>query len=236
VLRNVRDVGGLDGGRVRGEVLYRSDAPHAGDGAPAGLVAWPPRTVLDLRSSDELDGTHPLTAPGTEVVALPASGRAGVRRMVREAGARGDLGAFYINALLPAAARFARAAGLIATSPTPVLVHCTAGKDRTGVLVAAVLAALGIPRTAIVADYTRTQDNMPGVLERIAANPAAGGPSVVARLLDKRPWLTRAPAEAIETVLDHLDAAPGGAAGWLTDHGLDRADLARLRERMVERA
>jgi protein-tyrosine phosphatase len=72
-LCNVRDVGGLpteDGRTTRAGVLYRSDAPLPGDPTPAGIAAWPPRTVLDLRSSRERAAApHPLAA-GTTVVLL----------------------------------------------------------------------------------------------------------------------------------------------------------------------
>jgi hypothetical protein len=124
---------------------------------------------------------------------------------------------------------------LIAERPDPVLVHCTAGKDRTGVLVALVLSAAGVEREAVVEDYARTGANMPGVLERIATDPAfAGGSQEIRRLADERPQLLAAPPHAIESALDVLEGA-GGAAAWLLDHGLADVDLARLRARLSPR-
>src|SRR5438874_453262 len=52
----------------------------------------------------------------------------------------------------------------------PAVVHCTAGKDRTGVLVALLLDLLGVAREQIVADYAATTDNMPGILDRIRSS------------------------------------------------------------------
>jgi hypothetical protein len=124
-----------------------------------------------------------------------------------------------------------RAVESIADSTGPCLVHCVAGKDRTGVVVAAVLAAVGVPDRAIVADFVRTNDNLDAILKRIAQ----ARPDLPAEAFADVPLsLLQAPAEAIAVVLDILASHPGGAAGWLVDHGLSASQLARLRDRLTE--
>jgi hypothetical protein len=242
-LANLRDAGGAPvagGGRVCTGVLLRSDAPHPGDAPPEG-VAWPPRTVVDLRSADEHDGTHPLVREGAEVLTVALSGQASVTHMVENLsppGPRGDdLVEIYRRALRRRGRAIARAAEAVATAPGPVLVHCTAGKDRTGMVVATVLAAVGVGDDDIVADYLRTQEHMPGVLDRIASDPSLeDGAEVVRELLDERPGLAAATEPAIREVLAILEAAPGGAAGYLASHGLGEDGVVALRERLVDRA
>src|SRR5262249_57059156 len=62
--------------------------------------------------------------------------------------------------------------GIVAPGGTPALVHCTAGKDRTGVLVALLLDVAGVDREVIVADYAATHERMPAIMERIRSAAA----------------------------------------------------------------
>lgn len=234
-LQNVRDVGGIrvpGAGRIRPGVLYRSDAPRAGD-PPPGLAPWPPATVIDLRSADESQPVHPLAAAGTDVHRLALSGAASIAHLGTGT-LPGGLDGLYGAALAGRGARFAEVARILAAGAAPALVHCTAGKDRTGMVVAVVLAAVGASREGIIEDYARTDANMPGVLHRIETSPdLEDGRGLIRRLLDREPELATAPARAMATVLDTLEAG-GGAAAWLVDQGLDPAAVDRLRERLVE--
>jgi hypothetical protein len=215
-------------------VLFRSDAPHPGDAAPA-LRPWPPRTVIDLRSAGEHGATHPLDEPGTEVVALPLLEAANPVRMAADPSADAlDLRAIYRDIVTAGAPTVARLVDLVAERPGPVLVHCSAGKDRTGVGSAVILLALGVPTAAIVADYRRTEANMQAVAERLAeAWQGDDGEDVLRLLTRDRPDLLEAPAFAIEAAIEVVAGHPGGAAGWLGEHGLEPARLAALRERLV---
>ncbi|MCW3013485.1 MAG: iphP 1 [Solirubrobacterales bacterium] len=235
-LVNLRDVGGLrvaGGRRTRRGVLLRSDAPLADDRAP-DVTAWPPRTVIDLRSAGEGADIHPLAAVA-RIESVPLNTAAGLRRLL-DGGPGEGLIPVYREMLAHAGAQFAAIAKLIAGAPAPILVHCAAGKDRTGTLVTVLLAAVGVEPTEIVADYTRTDANMARVLSRArAADLAAGRPDVVTDLVTRRPDLVRAPAEAVEEVLSIL-ADAGGAASWLLANGLSADGLLRLRARLVDDA
>jgi rhodanese-related sulfurtransferase len=235
-LANARDVGGLPtatGSHVRHGLLLRSDAPLPDDAPPEGL-AWPPTLVLDLRSPSETGPVHPLARPGTTVLNLPLLADADPSRMI-SAPTPPSLPDLYTAILAEAVAQLDRILELITTADGPVLVHCAAGKDRTGVLVALLLAAVGVPRAEIEADYQRTAANMGGVLERvIRARPPQLQETVRVRIASTPPELLGTPTEALSVVLDQLDAHPGAAVGWLRERGVSAELLAALSRRLVQ--
>ncbi len=111
----------------------------------------------------------------------------------------------------------------IAAADRAVVVHCAAGKDRTGVVCALALAAVGVEREAIVADYVATGERIGAIMSRLRASPT------YAPDLDDQPDAAHAPrAETMERVLDALD---GGPVAWLREHGFVAFDA--LRRRLV---
>lgn len=230
-LANFRDLGGLptdDGGRTRSGVLYRSDAPHHGDPRPPGAVAWPPAAVVDLRSGDEPIDPHPLREQGVPVHNLALLGEARPRTL-QEMRAHGGLSfdVLYREITDRAGRAAPTVLDLATTTDGPVLVHCAAGKDRTGVLVALLLRAGGVSREAVVTDYTRTTQAMPQVRRRISDSDRE-----VATLIAEFPDTVGAPAEAIGAVLNRIDTEDG-ARTWLQRHGTPAARLDHWRRRLV---
>jgi protein-tyrosine phosphatase len=235
-LQNVRDVGRIPvitGGHIGSGILYRGDAPHHGDDVPA-LAPWPPRTVIDLRSSEERPPAHPLAGPRTDVASIPLAADASITHMIEAPDELpDDLATLYVKLLRTATVPLVRAVALFLDRPAPILVHCTAGKDRTGLVIAVVLSAVGVARAHVVADYIRTAPNMPGVLDRIAGPQGMeSGLDMVRSLATRRPELLEAPRVAIDAALDEL-AAGGGAATWLLERGMAAGQLSDLRERLV---
>ena len=237
-LRNLRDVGGvrtLDGRWVARGRLYRSDAPVPGDSSPA-LEPWPPRTVVDLRSPGEaLASEHPLAAAGTTIVSVPLFGELDPRGLGGERGLEApDLPTIYGRVLEASAHNLARVVEIVASSPGPVLLHCAAGKDRTGVATAVTLSAVGVGRNAIIADYLRTEESLDGLMERLVLGWSdSRRDELLHTLTATRPDLMQAPAAAIETVLETLGSWPGGTAAWLSEHGVSPETLAALRDRLT---
>ncbi|GAB86650.1 tyrosine-protein phosphatase [Gordonia rubripertincta] len=225
-LVNLRDVAGLPltgGGLTASGVLYRSDAPHVGDSLPTHVASWPPSTVVDLRSKKERERTGFDWDKGTVVHALP----------LHDAAAPGDvrppdLTALYLTTLETKASRAAHVLQIAAAAAGPVLVHCTAGKDRTGVMVAALLLAAGVEPAAVREDYLATTANM----ELLRRRWKAKGPRLAPAIRLPRSWLTTSP-EAIDEVIGHLLSWPGGVHGWFTDAGATETDLRSWRRRLT---
>jgi protein-tyrosine phosphatase len=236
-LDNVRDVGGLplrDGGQTRPGVLLRSASLHyLTPGDVEHLVdVLGLKLVLDLRTGREVDRDGPtaVARAGVETVWLSFLAEDG--EPLPEAD--DDLDPMvhnYLGYLSQRGENVVQAVRrLAAPDAGPALVHCAAGKDRTGVLVALVLDAVGVQRSAVLADYMLSAEQVPAMFRRWTA--AAGEPMPA----DLTPHLPR--VEVMATVLARLDAEHGigevgGAAGWLRANGLDVADLDRLRGRLT---
>ena len=228
-LANLRDVAGAAPGLRRG-VLWRSAQPLAGDAVPTEVAAWPPRTVVDLRSAAEAPGPHPLLGGETSVHAVELlDAVVDPSALARQRPTMLDLYRSMIERGTP----LVRAVALVADEPGPTLVHCAAGKDRTGLVVALVLRLLDVPHEAVVADFARTTAAMPAVAARLAAGaavpPGTELPSIPREYLE-------APLDALAVVLRVWDDHPGGTAGWVRARadGTAGGDLVgRLRARLL---
>ncbi|WP_024795603.1 tyrosine-protein phosphatase [Tomitella biformata] len=226
-LANLRDVGGLPlvgGGVTADGVLYRADAPYPGDRAVPELAAWPPASILDLRGARERVRFPFVWPAGTDSHHLPVHSAAAPDAQPR------DLPAVYLR-MLDGADAWAPALLDHVTRPAgPVLLHCTAGKDRTGVAVAVLLLAAGVRSDAVVADYVRSDETLPALHDRWL--------SVGVRTAQSPPLpeeYMRAPAAAIEPIVERLTESRGGAAQWVLERGVDRAVLERWQARLTAR-
>jgi len=231
-LDNVRDVGGLPlatGGVTRsGQLLRSASLQHVTEADVARLVdEFGLKLVLDLRTAPEIDrdGPTPVAQAGVETVALsfiPEDGRP-----LPETGDDTDpLLRSYLGFLVDRTENVVEAVRLLgAADAGPSLVHCQAGKDRTGVLVALVLDAVGVQRDAVVEDYALSAGQVEAMFRRWTAAAGVEMPE------DLTPHLPR--AEVLAAVLERLDTEHGGAAGWLRANGLDEQTLARLRSRLT---
>ena len=240
---NVRDLGGLtttDGRRTRFGLLYRSDAPS--ELTPGDVRAMVDerglRQVVDLRSAAEVerDGPGPLQKAGVAYTNHPMSSDPGAGQVVPEI-LRGNLSGHYLGYLGSGAERVVAAARVLADPERqPALVHCAAGKDRTGTLVALLLDAAGVRREEIVADYALTDANMDAVVDRAVRRlTAASGGALPAFHRDLPEESRRARAQTMVEFLDQLTTVFGGGAGWLIAHGFPDAELARFRSGFLAR-
>ena len=160
-LRNARDLGGLatvDGGRIRERALIRTD--NHGRLLPAGLAAmeaYGVSRIVDLRWEWEAS-TYP----------SPLAGDARYRLVPACFDPTGDevIPPDSYRLMIDAAPdRLAAALTAVAQAPPGgVVVHCHAGRDRTGVVVALALHVAGVPVESIAADYAVTADSPPGMI------------------------------------------------------------------------
>ncbi len=233
---NTRDLGGLPvagGGVTRSGVFYRSDVPmKLSDADLARLAGLGLRTVIDLRQPYELERDPTglssradidlnLDVHNVEIWGL-------IEASNNEPDDRYDITALYIAALDHAGAGLAQAVRLLAQSEGALLFHCTAGKDRTGLVAALVLEAVGVDRDTIVHDFALTHDRIEPLRERLLIDAEKNGVprSDFGRLLGATPDL-------IGPALTHLAEKYGGAVAYLRHHGLTDDELARLREKLV---
>jgi protein-tyrosine phosphatase len=228
---NLRDVGGYpaaDGRTTRWRTLLRSGSLHfAGDDAARTLADCGVRTVLDLRTFEEADyAPSPPLADGTVTrrISLIAEGARGLDPRLDAVyryliGERGDTIARVVQMLA-------------APGALPALVHCSAGKDRTGIVVGLVLSAVGVPDEVVAEDYALSAaclgPRTPQIISQVRASVglADGGPADHGDLLDS-------PAGLFRQVLDWTRTAGGSAAGYLQAHGVTAEELAALRENLT---
>jgi len=200
-------------------------------------------TVVDLRSPMEVESEGPGPLTRVESVrhaylsVLPERGAAtdaaAEALAMRRDGARSrypdDIRAgYYLGYLEDRPDHVVAALRSIAQAPGAALVHCAAGKDRTGVVVALALSAVGVDRDAVVADYTATAERMHAVLGRLRAS------TTYATDIDKETDDDHVPrAETMTAFLEQVDARYGGVLGWLSRHGFGADDVASLRVKML---
>jgi hypothetical protein len=201
------------------------------------------QVVIDLRTGIEVEaeGPGPLTRePGVRIEhrsLYPESGNTDLDADDRGAlwdnvvGADIDpeapLAAVYLRYLARRPDSVVGALRDIARADGAVLVHCAAGKDRTGVVVALALDAVGVDRETIVADYVVTRERIDEIWDRLMSS------STYRAELEGHDSADHAPRpETMHGVFRQLDERHGGTVEWLRSEGFDDEDLARLRERL----
>lgn len=116
----------------------------------------------------------------------------------------------------------------ITDSAGAVVVHCAAGKDRTGTVVGLVLKTLGVADDAVIADYAASAERVPRILDRLRGRPA-----YAANLQDKTVASQSPTTDTMRRVLDALESRHGGVHGWLSAHDWTPDDTERLRHKLL---
>jgi protein-tyrosine phosphatase len=230
---NFRDLGGYpaDGGRqTRWRVLFRADG--LGDLTEADFAvmrALGIRTVIDLRSDDELERgrydveAHPVTFHHFPIIEKLPDADEFDRRP-------GLLGSQYQEMLRDAGPAFLGVLEVLAAPDAlPAIFHCTAGKDRTGVLSALVLSILGVDEETVVADYALSG----AAMTRLRAKIIVKYPESRETIENISEVFSAAPAQ-MEALLDHLRAEYGSVGAYLRRLGAADELLAALREALLE--
>jgi protein-tyrosine phosphatase len=220
---NFRDVGGYpivtaqgSGIGIRWRKLFRSDALNELTAADVKLLTagLHVTTVVDLRTAFERrrDARRPLDRACVEVIHAPLLTERNASS-VEQPGL--TLGQRYVRMLELAGEPLVRAISAVAYAPGGAVVHCAAGKDRTGLVIAAILGALGVGDEDIVADYALTTSNLGGIEMRLRQDAELHG-YVPGRVM-------AAPAPAMREVLAALRATYGSVSGFLGHAGVGPA-------------
>jgi protein-tyrosine phosphatase len=231
---NIRDLGGYatPSGLTHWRRVLRADGLHRMTQAGVDqLHALGVRTVIDLRRDHELEAqpnpfrshpdmnyVHVSLFDQLDVVdaSAPRDGRVNV------------LLGLYCMALAERGEAIRTILTTIAHADGLVLFHCTAGKDRTGVIAALLLALVGVAREDIVADYALTKTQIAPLLDTILANAAKRGED-----MERYQALLQCEPETMQAFLDHLNAQHGGVEPYLAAIGVEPSVIARLRARLA---
>ncbi|MGW1091134.1 tyrosine-protein phosphatase [Streptomyces sp. NPDC002596] len=225
---------------VRHGVLFRSAQPFpaADEETVALLAAHGIRTVVDLRGVSEIrDGDWTAAeAAGIEVVqARMEPANEALAQAMRTMATGADLGAFYLL-MAESVPEWVAAAVAAAARPGGVLLHCAAGKDRTGLLIALLLDLLGVPTEEITTDYASTAEALPQIFAGLAERNRAVLNDIESGAVTVPRPLLEAPAEAMAAFLRLVHARYGGAAGLLAHLGVPAATLEALRAKTAAAA
>ena len=257
-VRDVGGLPTVDGRTVRPGRLVRSDNLQLLSESDVRLLVdvVGVRTVADLRSEIEVstEGPGPMTRePRVEVVnlsLLPAAGEntdAAAAEDVDDPDApvilpwqnrdesltederRRGASATYLRYLTDRADSIVAALRLIAHSDGATIVHCAAGKDRTGTVVALALDHVGVERDVIAADYALSAERVPRIFARLAQRRTYAGDIDPDADLDRH----KPKAETVTALFAGIDDTYGGTEAWLRSQGWTDEDAAALRRTLL---
>ncbi|GHG97277.1 tyrosine-protein phosphatase [Pseudodonghicola xiamenensis] len=230
---NMRDLGGYPAGdgttvwrrALRADSLHRVDA----DGL-ATLAGMGCTDVIDLRHAEEAGAQPNPVAAGHPTIRYHNVSLFGALDPTRTdlVEAEDALLLLYCEAMAVRAAEVIEVLRLLAAAPGTVVFHCTAGKDRTGIISALLLSLVGVARDDIVADYALTSRQAPAMFAALRREVEAAGQD-----FDVNAPLLASESPTMEAFLDHIDQTHGGAETFLLANGLTGAEIARIRARML---
>ncbi|WDH78168.1 tyrosine-protein phosphatase [Microbacterium esteraromaticum] len=234
-LYNLRDTGGYPAasGASRWGKLFRSDALHRIDDAGRDRLSELGITrVIDLRGAEERQSSpSALDGMNLTVYHLPVFDDAAP---AAQAAGGVALAPVYDHIVDRRGRQLAAAIKAIADTPQDeaVLVHCTAGKDRTGIVVAFALSAAGVERRAVVDDYAASEENLRGEwVDAMVSSFEQRGFTLTPDVLG---LIAESPAPVLDTLIDRVEKQHGSVADYLLAHGLTGDDLTRLTAALVD--
>lgn len=225
---NFRDVGGYrsaDGRFIRWGRLFRADSLNSlTDEDRDEIRRLGVATVIDLRSSAEVEsGRFPVDEIPVDFHHLPLVDE--VADPESFSMTPGMLADMYVDMLDDAAEHIVTAIEVLANPASqPAIVHCTAGKDRTGVLVALILGLLGISDQVIVEDYAMSAVSMHKLKDRLAERY----PDFADQIRTADDLFSAAPSN-MENLLAVIDERWGSIGGYAEHIGVSASTIERLR-------
>jgi protein-tyrosine phosphatase len=231
--RNLRDIGGYrtgDGRQTRWGTVYRSDClDRLTEANQQELITLGVRTIIDLRDNEEV-AARPNVLRDSATVRyrrLPVWDEPPPKDVVLPLLTEG-----YARTLDHGGGQFVGIVrALLEPGAVPALVHCASGKDRTGVVMALLLSAVGVGRQDIAADYALSGACLgEAYMEEVGRQWLAGS----GHSWDQYRYLFATPPERMLATLDHMQQRWGNAEGYLVAHGLVVDEIDDLRERLLE--
>ena len=234
---NFRDIGGYlnqDGKRVKKGMYFRTGRQdRMTENDLAQLSDLKISTQIDLRKPDEVldQGKGPLESMGANYINIAVIPEGGSDQLSKLVGDTGISGKRYLGYLEFGPTSWLRLFGILAKEENlPVVLHCTAGKDRTGVSTAFLLSVLGVSRAVIEADYLLTNldtDRQADFIERTVGYPEG---------YDRESMISAAgvPKDAMKDFLDGVESKWGSVIEYLTKIGVTQEQMDSVRNNFLE--
>jgi protein-tyrosine phosphatase len=207
-------------------VVVRSDSvSNLNQEGVQAMLDYGITTVIDLRSEGEIaKSPSPFAVPdhGPDYVHVPLLSDAFMNRIASAPGMADK----YLLMVDGRQEFFGRVVSAIANADGPVVFHCYAGKDRTGLVTAMILALAGVIPEAIGADYAETDIHL---AERYREWLTAASPGQLESMRDE----LRCPPEWMLGALDHIDGRWGDMESYLGAAGVRSADIGRMQKKLA---
>ena len=243
-INNFRDGGGYattDGQRMRTGRLYRSgtvDGARNGDLDTLETIGL--KTIVDLRAPTEKKKELPTITGACRIdvpIELENRTREKIQPLMTKRGAEGEVIDILKQMYRDLADEAWPQAGqlfqiLLSAEAYPVLIHCRAGKDRTGFLCALVQQAVGVERAAVFQDYLKTNDHFQPVTPRIERMMRIFSLGRL-QMENVRASLS-AREEYLQAALDQIERNHGGMTAYLARCGMREDEIEALRGLLVE--
>jgi protein-tyrosine phosphatase len=227
---NVRDIGGyktLTGETVQPGRIFRGDGLHQLSLRDQEMIlGLGVRTIIDLRFGNEIAAKKNVFAERTEVSYYNISLVNPATTKLNEISSLGDMYKILLDGSGPLIVEVFR---LMAKVQDGLLFHCSAGKDRTGVVAALLLDLAGVPRDTIVSDYVETESNLAPIMDELLAHRPAQMTEE-----EYRTFMGSAPVN-MELMLDHLYSVYGGAEQYLSSFGFQTDEIELLRRKLFDK-
>ena len=184
-------------------LVYRSDAPDAASASDFEQIGI--RTVIDLRAPGEAPARDDLDGIAYVAWPMPPTMEERWTQDLAPAPTYTAVASRYVEMLKASGQQLVGLLDVIADG-VPVLLHCSFGRDRTGLLVALLLDLVGVSHRDIALEYA---------LSNVEGNPVSVHPG------------------SMLIVLKYVAKVYGGSAGFLTQHGATAEQIRRLTEVLI---
>jgi protein-tyrosine phosphatase len=242
-LLNFRDIGGVNAAgnkKVKNGLIFRSANPdRIRKKDIEKLLTYRIRTIIDLRAPGELSKRR-VSIDHAEKLTLPLDFQLKTRERLRPviyrkdaqpiiADISNDLYLEILDASVPVVGRIMEI--LASSDGTPVLIHCQAGKDRTGIVAALILLALGVDRNLIIDDFMKSNE---------ALLPSFKKYFLMRKLISfgffpyrNMVFAVTVKKRNIESILTRVDVHYGGIESFMSRAGITRSKLDEIREKLL---